>query len=158
MRRRLLPDNAHGLWLLIWLAAITGLSSADAQAPVATRTTKAGVYTEAQASRGEQTYVANCVSCHPPSTYKGGVFTGWQGYSLADLLWFLQEKMPEDNPGSLSPKEYTQVIAYLLKINAMPAGRVDLPTASATLKAITIDILPGRPDPTFRPLTTSHSP
>jgi len=70
------------------------------------------------------------------------VFLNWQGRSLGDLLSFLLEKMPKNNPGGLSPKEYTQVMAYLLKINAMPAGRLDLPADPAALKGITINLLP----------------
>ena len=106
------------------------------------KTTRGRVYTLAQAARGEQTYMNECVSCHPPSTYKGAVFLNWQGRSLGSLLTFLIEKMPKSNPGGLSPKEYTQVMAYLLKINRMPAGPAELPADPATLRRITINLLP----------------
>jgi mono/diheme cytochrome c family protein len=114
----------------------------DAQAPA--KTTKSRVYSTAQASRGEEVYMSTCVSCHPPATYKGAVFLNWQGRSLAELLDFLSEKMPKNDPGSLTPKEYMEVVAYLLKINSMPVGRVDLPTTPSALKNIKIDLLPGK--------------
>lgn len=127
------------------LAALVTMSNLNAQAePSSAKTTKGRVYSATQATRGEQTYMSTCVSCHPPSTYKGAVFLNWQGRTLGELLEFLTEKMPKNEPGSLSPKEYTQVVAYLLKINGMPAGRVDLPADPAALRGITINILPDK--------------
>jgi cytochrome c553 len=129
----------------LWVLAVAG-GSAGATAGVdqaaAKKTTKSRVYTSAQATRGESTYMSLCVSCHPPATYKGAVFLSWQGRSLGELLAFLQDKMPKNDPGSLTAKEYSDVIAYLLKLNAMPAGRVDLPADAKVLRTITIDILP----------------
>ncbi len=127
------------------LAALAAMSNLNAQAaPSGAITTKGRVYSATQATRGEQTYMSTCVSCHPPSTYKGAVFLNWQGRTLGELLEFLTEKMPKNEPGSLSPKEYTQVVAYLLKLNGMPAGRVDLPADPAALRGITINILPDK--------------
>jgi hypothetical protein len=137
--------------VFVTLFAATLLTVLSAQAPAAKTTTKERVYSAAQAAKGEQTYMSTCVSCHPPSTYKGAVFLNWQGRTLGDLLAFLSEKMPKNDPGSLSAKEYTQVMAFLLKINGMPAGRVDLPADPAALKNITINILPDK-------LLSSHHP
>jgi mono/diheme cytochrome c family protein len=138
-----------GLALVITVASESRVTAQAAQAEA--RTTKARVYSTAQASRGEVTYMNACVSCHPPSTYKGAVFLNWQGRTLSELLAFLTEKMPKNEPGSLSPKEYTQIVAYLLKLNGMPAGRVDLPADPAALRSITINLLPGRPLPSHHP-------
>lgn len=145
--------TVHGALLVAMLGTLTAASSraeasrADTQAPARApdvKTTRGRVYSAAQAARGEQTYMNMCVSCHPPSTYKGAVFLNWQGRSLGNLLTYLIEKMPKSNPGSLSRKEYTQVVAYLLKLNGMPAGRADLPADPATLRGITIDLQPDR--------------
>ena len=128
---------------VVMMAASFAGARVDAQAPAAVpKTTKSRVYSVAQAARGEQIYMNTCVSCHPPATYKGAVFLNWQGRSLADLLEFLTDKMPKNDPGSLTPKEYMDVVAYLLKINSMPSGRVDLPANPATLRGITINLLP----------------
>src|SRR5215203_5984963 len=136
--------------VFVALFTITLACGLAAQAPAA-KTTKERVYSAAQAARGEQTYMSSCVSCHPPATYKGAVFLNWQGRSLGDLLAFLSEKMPKNDPGSLSAKEYTQVMAFLLKINGMPAGRLDLPADPAALRGITINILPDK-------MPASHHP
>jgi mono/diheme cytochrome c family protein len=138
------------LRVFVALFTVALLAGLGAQAPAA-RTTKERVYSAPQAARGEQTYMSSCVSCHPPATYKGAVFLNWQGRTMADLLAFLSEKMPKNDPGGLSAKEYAQVMAFLLKINGMPAGRADLPTDAATLRAITINILPEK-------LPASHHP
>jgi S-disulfanyl-L-cysteine oxidoreductase SoxD len=124
--------------------AATFLTVLGAQAPAAKVTTKERVYTAAQATKGEQTYMSSCVSCHPPATYKGAVFNNWQGRSVGELLDFLMEKMPKNDPGSLTAKEYAQVIAFLLKLNGNPAGKVDLPATPAALYKITINILPDK--------------
>lgn len=125
----------------VWISSVLAAASIQDQA-AAPKTTKARVYSAAQATRGEALYMSMCVSCHPPATYTGAVFLTWQGRTLGDLLAFLQEKMPKNDPGSLTAKEYADVMAYLLKLNKMPAGRVDLPADAKTLRGINIDILP----------------
>jgi len=129
--------TAVGLWLTAVTTSVDGIGQA-----AAAKTTKGRVYTAAQATRGEALYMSLCVSCHPPATYTGAVFLAWQGRSLGELLDFLQEKMPKNDPGSLTAKEYADVMAYLLKLNKMPTGRVDLPADGKLLRAIAIDILP----------------
>jgi S-disulfanyl-L-cysteine oxidoreductase SoxD len=47
--------------------------------------------------------------------------------------------MPKNEPGSLAPEEYADVLAYLLQLNGMPAGERDLPADSTALKRIRID-------------------
>lgn len=123
------------------LAAVS--ADAAAQAPAA-KTTRERVFSAAQATRGEDLYMSLCVSCHPPATYKGNVFLTWQGRTLGELMAFLEDKMPKNDPGSLTPKQYADVIAYLLKLNTMPAGRTDLPTDMKILRGITIDIAASR--------------
>jgi mono/diheme cytochrome c family protein len=132
--------------LIALLASAFTSPGAEGQTPGAGNptTTKGRVYSLAQAARGEQTYMLKCVSCHPPGTYKGSVFLKWQGRSLAELLAFLMEKMPKSDPGSLTPKEYAQVMAYLLKINGNPAGRAELPAETAALIGIAINVLPNK--------------
>ena len=137
--------------VFVALFTVTLLAGLTAQGPAGKVTTKERVYSAAQAARGEETYMNTCVSCHPPATYKGGVFLNWQGRSMGDLLDFLQEKMPKNDPGSLSAKEYAQVMAFLLKINGMPAGRADLPATVGAHNKITINILPDK-------MLSSHHP
>jgi mono/diheme cytochrome c family protein len=104
------------------------------------KSTMTGVYTAAQATRGEETYMAICVACHPRGTYTTAAFrTAWNGRPLSDLFDLVREKMPKSDPGSLTPAEYAQAIAYLLKINDVPAGEHELASDGEGLKTIRIE-------------------
>jgi mono/diheme cytochrome c family protein len=124
-------------------AAVTAQTAA-AQAktePDAAQTTLSGIYTEAQVTRGEETYYASCVSCHPKGTYAGPSFkTTWGDRPLSDLYDWILNKMPKNDPGTLTPEQSVEVIAYILKENGMPAGKTKMPADEAALKAIRIQL------------------
>lgn len=125
---------------------------AQTTAEAAPRTTKSGVYTAAQASRGGELYALQCSSCHSPATHASPAFVAkWTGHPLAELYRYMNDEMPKENPGSLSAREYTLVLAYLLKMNGMPAGRADLPSDPAQLEKITIDLKPMRDSSSRQP-------
>jgi mono/diheme cytochrome c family protein len=106
-------------------------------------TTAKGVYTEAQATRGEETYMNMCVGCHAAGTYSTPVFREkWDRHPLADLYTLISETMPKQDPASLTPQEYAQLVAYLLKINDVPAGKTELSSELDVLKKIEIE-MPG---------------
>jgi mono/diheme cytochrome c family protein len=110
-------------------------------APCVDSTTRSGVYTAAQAARGKDIYAGNCRSCHTPETHTGATFNAiWNRRPLADLYSFIRERMPKNDPGSLSDQEYADVLAYVLLMNRMPAGRVELSSDSSALKGIRIQI------------------
>ena len=91
------------------------------------RSTALGVYTRSQALRGRDLYAMQCRSCHTPESHTGTVLDAWWGGRLvADLFSYVQEKMPKNSPGSLTPQEYADVVAYLLRMNAMPTGPDEL--------------------------------
>jgi mono/diheme cytochrome c family protein len=97
------------------------------------------VYTEAQAKRGRNVYLASCRSCHAAESHTGQTFQTWWGdKTLADLYGFMSEKMPKNDPGSLDPQEYIDVIAYLLKMNTLPAGKTELEADPDSLAKIRI--------------------
>jgi hypothetical protein len=49
--------------------------------------------------------------------------------------------MPKNEPGSLTPQEYVDVVAYLLRMNNLPTGSGDLSTDVAQLRRIRIEKL-----------------
>ena len=107
----------------------------------APKTTLSGIYTAAQASKGEDIYYTLCVSCHPKGTYAGPSFkTNWNNRPLWDLWDWISNKMPKNDPGSLEPGQVVQVMAYILQQNKMPAGSVALPPNEKTLYGIKIQI------------------
>jgi len=124
-------------------AALVRLESI-AVGDTASRSTADGVYTIAQANLGRDIFAGACQSCHTPTVHAGPPFRGkWFGRTLGDLFGYLRREMPQTDPGSLSDEEYSLVIAYLLRINRMPAGDSALAGDSTSLHRIRLDSLPG---------------
>ena len=110
-----------------------------AQAP--TRTTSSGVYTAEQANRGRDMYAMQCKSCHTPASHTGQIFAQWWDRKpLSELYQFIMTRMPKNEPGSLQPDEYVDVMAYLLKLNDLPSGSDPLPADSVAMKKIRIEV------------------
>jgi mono/diheme cytochrome c family protein len=106
-----------------------------------------GVYTEAQAKRGEEIYFERCVRCHGP-TFQGGTdgataltgptFNGnWNNVPLDQMLDRVRLTMPLDKPASLSRQQTADSLAFILSINKMPAGQTELPRQAEILNQIT---------------------
>ena len=123
------------------IASRDGLAqNGDSAAGSAARSTASGVYTAEQANRGRDTYAGVCTGCHTTASHTGGTF--WEGYAgkrLSELFAFISERMPKSDPGSLPPEEYAALTAYILKLNGVPAGDVELPADSTVLKQIRIE-------------------
>src|SRR5213593_4207501 len=73
-----------------------------------------GVYTEAQAQRGETLYQEHCAACHGPDMaggemapgLAGGEFSAnWNDLTLGQLFERMRTSMPQNNPGSLSRQQ-----------------------------------------------------
>lgn len=106
--------------------------------------TSRGAYSAAQAVRGEKVYRTRCNSCHAATAYTGATFTQlWVGRTAYDLVTLLRRTMPNEDPGGLPKQQYVDVVAYLFRLNAYPAGRRALPTTDEELRRIRIDAPPG---------------
>jgi mono/diheme cytochrome c family protein len=105
------------------------------------RSTLAGVYTAEQAAHGKDVYAGMCMTCHAGmGNHVGPVFRArWGGHDLQELYGYIGDNMPKNDPGSLSPDDDASVVAYLLQLNAMPAGKTPLSTDTTMLKTIRID-------------------
>ena len=120
------------------------------QEPAATRSVWDGVYTDAQASRGERQYGRWCESCHgtslagdpveevPPLVFDA-FMTQWNGRSLKELFDVMKRSMPRDQPGSLGTSAYVDVIAYMLQANKFPSGEKELARNPDRLEPILIE-------------------
>ena len=109
------------------------------------KTTLDGVYTAAQATRGQKIYTDSCASCHGDDLSGSGqapALTGkefnvdWIDLTLGDLFDRTRLSMPADKPGSLKPEQAADVIAFLLQKATFAAGQTELPTDLAALKGI----------------------
>ena len=105
-----------------------------------------GMYSEAQAARGERLYETHCSACHGGKLegktavpLSGDGFSSrWADleHSVDDLLYITRTLMPYSDPGSLSKHEYLDIVTYILKVNGYPAGSSDLPLDTKTLGSI----------------------
>jgi cytochrome c len=114
-----------------------------------------GVYTKAQATRGEQVYQKECAFCHRNNlrgnSIDGGpplrgpeFFDRWQEQSLEDILMVTIELMPFDEPGTLSRQEYVDVLTFILFGNDIPPGNTELPIDPEALQQIVMTPKPVR--------------
>lgn len=106
----------------------------------AARSVLDGVYTEAQAERGQATFRSECAECHASGFFRGEPFRMiWSGQPASGFFDVMTTSMPIDNPASLKPEEYAAILAYIFELNGYPAGDVDLPSTSEELDLILIE-------------------
>jgi cytochrome c len=132
---------------------VTLLPAGGGLAAQGTRSVWDGVYSEAQAARGKKLYIDACAVCHqeglqgadlaPP--LKGDDFVlRWDGQSIYDVVNTIRTTMPADAPGSLEAADTVEIVAYILQVNRIPAGRDDLVSDAAALRAIAMTKGPAR--------------
>ena len=123
------------------LLFVQGLILVSAQG----KTTLDGIYSEPQAARGETIYKESCASCHGDDLSGGGqapALAGkdfnvdWTDLAVSDLFERTHGTMPADKPGTLTPVQTADVLAFLLQKGNFPAGQTELPADAAALKAI----------------------
>lgn len=145
-----MPRMSHGrLVLLAVLAAsavtllLTTATSIGAQAP---RTVQDGVFSAAQAARGETLYAQRCAGCHgaalagaqaPP--LEGPAFRfKWRKEPLSALFIKIRYTMPPEaaDAARLAPAQGADLVAHVLESNGFPAGTADFAAADATTSSI----------------------
>ena len=130
----------HSLLLPVVALCLSAFLTSRASAQAVGRSTKDRVYSAAQAAEGRDIYDGRCKNCHTAISHTGPPFrTNWDRRPLSDLWDYILEKMPKDAPGTLEEDEYAKVLAYILRMNGMPAGTEALPADKKLLRAIRID-------------------
>lgn len=106
---------------------------------------KPGVYSDAQATRGEALYADNCSYCHlvdlsggdlAPTLTGAPFMAKWTGRPLSEVFDYMRVAMPLNSPGGLSTQQNADILAFLLKKSGYPSGVVDLPAQAASLKSV----------------------
>lgn len=135
------------------LAAMWRADSLGQTTAIETASIRDGVFTTEQARRGRAAYTGPCDRCHgykldgapddpdmlPAPPVAGPKFLRkWSGRTLAALVEYLRSTMPANNPGYLSDAEVVDIVAYILAVSGMPAGRAVLQPDSEALAAIVI--------------------
>jgi mono/diheme cytochrome c family protein len=103
------------------------------------KTTLSGIYTADEARAGREMYAGLCASCHTAASHTGPTFRKkWSGRPLSEIYTFMRTMMPKNDPGSLGDEDYEVLLAYLLQMNRMPAGKTYLSTDTLELRKIRI--------------------
>ncbi len=133
---------------ILALAGMMAFGAVGARGTVAAQGGKSqwdGIYTEAQAKRGEGLYGQYCASCHGADLaggemapgLTGGEFTSnWNDLSVGDLYERIRISMPQSAPGSLSRQQNSDILAFILHKMNTPVGQKELSTSTDELKAI----------------------
>lgn len=96
-----------------------------------------GVYTGAQANRGEAAFTSFCSSCHKGGFQGEGFLKHWREDKLSSLYNFISTNMPVGNPGAATKSEYIDMVAFILASNKFPAGNEELtPAAAGSIQVI----------------------
>jgi len=149
---------------LVGVVLVSVFNTGDLRAQAAPRSTMAGVYTADQATKGREVFNSMCLGCHTTASHQGTAFQlKWFGRPLYDLYDYLSQAMPKAAPGSLTEDEYVWVTAYILRLNGMPAGKIELNAEPQWLKAVRVDSVSVRngaaaPLPQHRPSLVARHP
>ena len=151
-------ENARGdmkvkIKLKLAAVAITGFAAMGmfhqaTSAQEAARSVWDGVYTEAQAKRGEALYGQECASCHkgdlagadevPPLS--GPEFlANWGGLTVGDLSERVRISMPPNKTGRLTRQQIVDILCHVLSANSFPAGKTELDPKTEVLKQVRIE-------------------
>ena len=121
----------------------------------ATRTLQDGVFSDAQATRGQALYTQRCAGCHGPDLTGGAQAPPLEGASfrfkwrqepLSALFIKIRYTMPPGAPPNAPPtaadaakltaEQSAELVAHVLKSNRFPAGKTDFAAVDAETSGI----------------------
>ncbi len=98
-------------------------------------------------AEGEATFGAHCARCHAPIEIERRLRGNWAGRGAEQLFQLTRLTMPGESPGSLSDREYLEVVAYMLDLARVP--RPDGVLEESHLSSIVVE--PRVREPNARP-------
>lgn len=134
-----------GVVAIVWVAGVSHSAVGAEQ----NKTVWDGVFSEAQAKRGEEAYTASCAECHGKDlmgdgfapALTGAEFIGnWNELSVGDLFERIRISMPPSGPSAVSPAQKADIVAHLMNMNKWPVGEGELEPKTEALKLIKIEM------------------
>jgi quinoprotein glucose dehydrogenase len=106
-----------------------------------------GVYASTQAERGKTAFESYCAGCHSsdltggsgPALSGAPFMQRWDFRNVNQLFTEMKTRMPRNDPSSLVESTYLDIVTYILKANAFPAGSEELKPAADLLGSIRIE-------------------
>jgi cytochrome c2 len=130
------------------------------------RTARDGVYTGAQATRGEAIFKDKCAACHgemlegllgPPLA--GDEFLkAWGSQPLSELVNKILKTMPQSDPGTVTRPQAIDLVAHMLQVGKFPAGQADLPEGDDALKLVVLAPAGAAPAAALAPVASHAVP
>src|SRR5262245_36171447 len=131
MKEAGMKEAGAALAVLLLLATLAA-DAQDASGP----SIWSGVFTAAQAKRGNDAYQASCSACHGSDLHAtdpeavdltGPAFRAkWNGKTLQERFETIRDTMPPGSAGTLGDKTYMDILAFILQSNGLPAGNAEL--------------------------------
>ncbi len=95
-------------------------------------------FSVSQTASGRYEYAQHCATCHGSTLQNGGApaLSGrtfadrWNGKTLATLYGYVRENMPLGHGGSLTGRQYADIVAFLASANGLPGGTQTFTPAS----------------------------
>jgi mono/diheme cytochrome c family protein len=145
-RKRRVPEGAtRFLFAQAWVVALAWSAACASPTPEAAVPSPAApaaepttaYYTAEQATRGQRTFTSICSTCHGRNEFTGPIFgLTWRAEPVGNLFEHVSTNMPQDDPGSLTPQQYADVVAYILQMNGLTAGDRELPPDPEALRSL----------------------
>lgn len=108
-------------------ASASERASATEPASDATVAPAVGIYSAAQAARGEIAFDEVCAQCHTTSEFRGRTFQrNWGRRTVYSFFRTVRSTMPDDNPGGLDEQTYLDVVSYVMRMNGHDAGPAEM--------------------------------
>jgi mono/diheme cytochrome c family protein len=136
--------------VFVWGVGVSHSSLRAEQAPAAAaKTVWDGVFTAAQAKRGEATFAKECSSCHgndlagdgfAPALAGSDFLSNWNELSVGDLFDRIRISMPPNGPSGVSATDKADIVAHIMNSNKWPAGNTELEAKTEVLKQIKIEM------------------
>jgi S-disulfanyl-L-cysteine oxidoreductase SoxD len=102
----------------------------------------AGLFSQAQANRGRDSFRSMCTECHTAGEFSDNAFkVKWSRRSVGDLYEFIHTAMPDDAPGILTEAQAIDLTAYILEMNGFESGSRQMQPDQAALDAISLSAL-----------------
>jgi cytochrome c5 len=128
--------NSRVLLTTLCLCGLTAaLSTLRAQGPAAEPRIWQGIYTEAQAERGKETFTSTCLRCHgadlkgvtAPALTGDRFFESWGGEPIDRLFVKIRDTMPPTfSTSAIDDKTKLEIVTYILQANGFPSGTSEL--------------------------------